>query len=86
MKKIIASLFITCVSIIAYTQSSVSKNNTRVLLPNGWSLTPAGTQIPLGDLPLNIAVSPSNHLMAVTNNGQSTQSLQLIDAKAERLL
>ena len=33
----------------------------------------------LGDLPLNIAVSNSKNLMAVTNNGQSTQSIQLID-------
>ena len=52
----------------------------RVLLSNGWSITPAGKQIVLGDLPLNIAVSPSKKLLAVTNNGQSDQSVQLIDA------
>jgi YVTN family beta-propeller protein len=57
-----------------------------VTLPNGWKLSPAGTSLPLGDLPLNIAVSPSKKLMAVTNNGQSTQSLQLIDVKAEKIL
>ncbi len=53
----------------------------RVSLPNGWALTPAGKQIPLGDLPLNIALSPDKKLAAVTNNGQSTQSIQLIDIK-----
>ncbi len=53
----------------------------RVRLPNGWSLTPAGTSIPLGDLPLNIAVSPSGKYAAVTNDGQSIQSIQLIDVK-----
>ncbi|HXB92313.1 MAG TPA: bifunctional YncE family protein/alkaline phosphatase family protein [Puia sp.] len=58
----------------------------KVLLPNGWSLTPAGRSLPLGDLPLNIAVSPSGHLLAVTNNGQSTQTLQLIDARKEKIL
>ena len=47
----------------------------KVLLPNGWSLTPAGHSLPLGDLPLNIAVAPSGHWLAVTNNGQSTQTL-----------
>jgi YVTN family beta-propeller protein len=57
-----------------------------VTLPNGWSLSPAGTSLPLGDLPLNIAVSPSKKLMAVTNNGQSTQSIQLIDVKSEKIL
>src|SRR5258708_6827496 len=48
-------------------------------LPNGWTLTPYGRSIPLGDLPLNIVLSPSGKWMAVTNNGQSTQTLQLID-------
>jgi len=58
----------------------------RVLLPNGWSLTPAGHSLPLGDLPLNIAVSSSKKYLAVTNNGQSTQSLQLIDVAKEKIL
>lgn len=57
-----------------------------VLLPNGWSLSPVGQSLPLGDLPLNIAVSPNKRLLAVTNNGQGKQSLQLIDAKKGRLL
>lgn len=58
----------------------------RIGLPNGWSLTPVGTSLPLGDLPLNIAISSSKKYMAVTNNGQSTQSLQLIDVKNEAIL
>jgi DNA-binding beta-propeller fold protein YncE len=58
----------------------------RVRLPNGWSLTPVGKSLPLGDLPLNIAVSPSGKLIAVTNNGQSVHSLQLIDAVNDKLL
>ena len=53
----------------------------RVSLPNGWHLTPAGKNIRLGDLPLNIAVSPSKKLAAVTNNGESTQNIHLIDIK-----
>ncbi|HKP31219.1 MAG TPA: bifunctional YncE family protein/alkaline phosphatase family protein, partial [Chitinophagaceae bacterium] len=47
---------------------------------------PAGRSVPLGDLPLNIAVSPTKKYLAVTNNGQSVQSIQLIDPKAERVL
>lgn len=58
----------------------------KVTLPNGWQLSPAGRSIPLGDLPLNIAVSATKKYIAVTNNGQSVQSLQLIDPKAEKLL
>jgi YVTN family beta-propeller protein len=58
----------------------------QVLLPNGWKLSPAGTALPLGDLPLNMQLSTSGRLLAVTNNGQSTQSIQLIDPKKEKLL
>ncbi len=58
----------------------------QVLLPNGWKLSPAGRSLPLGDLPLNMQLSASGSLLAVTNNGQSTQSIQLIDPKNEKQL
>jgi YVTN family beta-propeller protein len=51
----------------------------RVTLPNGWSLTPVGKMVGIGDLPLNIAISPDKKLAAVTNNGESDQSIELID-------
>ncbi len=58
----------------------------RVTLPNGWKLSPVGKMLPVGDLPLNIAVSPNGKLLAVTNNGQSDQSVQLIDAGNMQML
>jgi len=58
----------------------------QVKLPNGWSLSPVGRNFPLGDLPLNIAVSASGKRMAVTNNGQSVNSIQLIDPSSEKVL
>ncbi len=70
-------------------ESSVMKEMTarRIKLPNGWSLTPAGNSISLtNDLPLNLVVSPSRKLLAVTNNGQSTQSIALIDVETEKVL
>lgn len=63
-----------------------SKNPSKVLLPNGWSLSAAGRSLQLGDLPLNIQISPSQKLMAVTNNGQSKHSIQLIDPQGEKIL
>ncbi len=56
------------------------------ILPNGWQLTPAGKSVQLGDLPLNMAVSPDEKLLAITNNGQSTQSVQLFDLENQTLL
>ncbi len=66
--------------------NSTRFTNKKVTLPNGWSLSPAGRSIPLGDLPLNMAVSSSKKWIAVTNNGQSVQSIQLIDARSEKIL
>lgn len=63
-----------------------NRDPKKILLPNGWSLSPTGKSLPLGDLPLNIQVSPSQKLMAVTNNGQSKQSIQLIDPITESIL
>src|SRR5713101_8199719 len=63
-----------------------TQGDRRIDLPNGWHLTPVGRSIQLGDLPLNIAVSPNGAYAAVTNNGQSDQSIELIDVKSERVI
>jgi len=88
MKKLSLSVALVCFLLGANAQTPTlpGKKNNAVLLPNGWSLSPAGRSLPLGDLPLNIAVSASKKWIAVTNNGQSTQSLQLIDVKNEKLI
>jgi YVTN family beta-propeller protein len=85
MKYFLSVLF--CCSIVsAYSQSLNELEKSRVQLPNGWNLTPVGKSIQLGDLPLNIAVSNNRKLIAVTNNGQSTQTIQLIDVVNEKEL
>jgi YVTN family beta-propeller protein len=79
-------LFIFLFPCFLCAQQADPKLFPRVHLPNGWSLTPVGSSVPLGDLPLNLAVSPSQKLMAVTNNGQSTQSIELVDVKTGKLV
>ncbi|MGY4383984.1 YVTN family beta-propeller protein [Pedobacter sp. UYP24] len=80
---IIASIW--CGQAFAQLPGKTGQNN-QILLPNGWKLSPAGHSIPLGDLPLNLQLSSSGKYLATTNNGQSTQSLQLIDPKTERII
>ena len=65
---------------------AMAQSPRQLTLPNGWSLSPAGRSLPLGDLPLNMTISSSGKYMAVTNNGQSKQSLQLIDTRREKIL
>jgi len=67
-------------------QSLKEIESNRVSLMNGWKLSPVGKMLPVGDLPLNIAVSSSGKMLAVTNNGQSDQSIHLIDAEKQAVL
>jgi len=82
----------TIISASLSAQTSLTKKektdlpNQQVTLPNGWKLFPAGRSLPLGDLPLNIAVSADKKLIAVTNNGQSVQSIQLINPVTEKII
>lgn len=78
--------FALLLALCSNAQTTAEINNRKIRLPNGWYLSPVGKSLPLGDLPLNIAVSASKQLMAVSNNGQSTQSIQLIDVKTEKIL
>ncbi|MDE3145323.1 MAG: YncE family protein, partial [Bacteroidota bacterium] len=82
MRNIFVCIF-SIITIAVQSQTLKEIEEKRIKLPNGWSLTPVGKSIELGDLPLNIAVSKSKKIMAVTNNGQSEQTIQLIDAAKE---
>jgi YVTN family beta-propeller protein len=91
------TLFLILISFLTFSGRAQTKSSDsgtvaaalekkKVLLPNGWTLTPAGRSLEVGDLPLNIAVSSSQKRMAVTNNGEGIQTIQLIDTKNEKLL
>jgi YVTN family beta-propeller protein len=77
MKKHFLLLIFLCGKLDSQTIDQIEQH--RILLPNGWGITAVGKSLPLGDLPLNLAVSPDKKMIAVSNNGQSTQSIQLID-------
>lgn len=49
------------------------------VIPNGWTVTPAGRQTALGDRPYGMTLSPNGRTLLVSNNGQSTQSLMVVD-------
>jgi len=79
MKSLLTSILVFVV-LTAFSQSTTNV----VQLPNGWKLSPAGTSFPLGDLPLNLEVSHSGKFIAVTNNGQGTQSIELVDVQRQQ--
>ncbi len=85
-KLILLQILLLGVTANLIAQSAQEAESHAVILPNGWKLTPAGKLLPLGDLPLNIAVSPSKKLAAITNNGESDQTIQLVDIDREVIL
>ncbi|MBU6400859.1 MAG: beta-propeller fold lactonase family protein [Verrucomicrobia bacterium] len=56
-----------------------------VLLPNQWSLRPAGRQVPLGDFPVNIAVHPGSRYAAVLHCGYGRQEIVVVEVPSARV-
>ena len=86
MKRFFFLLVMTNFILVSHAQETKIEIQNTIKLPNGWSLSPAGKSLPLGDLPLNMAVSASKKYMAVTNNGQGKQSIQLINLSKNKIL
>src|SRR5713226_8731143 len=57
-----------------------------VLLPNQWSLRPAGLQVPLGDFPVNIAVHPDGRFAAVLHSGYGRHEIKVVDIEAAKVV
>jgi DNA-binding beta-propeller fold protein YncE len=57
-----------------------------VLLPNGWSLRPAGRQTPLGDLPVIVALHPSEPVLAVLHAGYGEHEVVTLNAENGRVI
>lgn len=58
----------------------------RVLLPNGWKLSPAGRQVAVGDFPLGLAVSPDGRFAAVTHSGSHGKGIDVVDLVSGQLV
>ena len=57
-----------------------------VLLPNQWSLRPAGRQLALGDFPVNIAMDPKGAYAAVLHCGYSKHEIIVVDLNSEKVI
>ncbi|GAC1313877.1 MAG: hypothetical protein NVSMB14_14760 [Isosphaeraceae bacterium] len=52
-----------------------------VLLPNGWSLKPAGKQTKLGDFPILIAENPQSPILAILHAGYGEHEVVTVDVE-----
>ena len=56
------------------------------MLPNQWSLRPAGRQIELDDFPVNIEVHPDGRFAAVLHCGYSQHKISIIDLSSGKVV
>ena len=68
----------------APARQAPGKTAQGTLLPNGWTLTPAGTQLGVSDLPMNMELSRDGRWLLVTTNGNGDQTLEIIDLTTQK--
>ncbi len=56
------------------------------VLPNGWTISPAGEQVPLTDLPLNIMPLSDGRHAVVATSGYNAHELALIDLTSKKVV
>ena len=84
---VILGIFLTLSSYLAaQTVLPGREPDGRVLLPNGWYLSPAGKQLELGDLPLNMDIAPDGKYVAVANNGMGKQTISVVDTRSWQVI
>lgn len=57
-----------------------------VLLPNQWYLRPVGTQLKVGDFPVNIAMHPGGEYAAILHCGYGQHEIQILDIAASKII
>ena len=77
-------VIVACAPLVAAENASVSgQKQDGFLLPNGWTITPAGEQVLLKDLPLNIVpLSDGRHALVATS-GYNAHELTLVDLESK---
>ncbi|WP_440603450.1 beta-propeller fold lactonase family protein [Bacillus sp. GB_SG_008] len=53
---------------------------------NGWTITPAGKQVKLGDKPFASVMSPDGKTILYANSGQSIHSIMVVDVKSGEVI
>src|SRR5579864_2854622 len=56
------------------------------LLPNGWTVSPAGAQVSLTDMPLNILPLADGRHVLVATSGYNSHDVSLVDLEAKKVV
>ncbi len=86
-RHLLAAAAFVAVAVVASAQvpgpvkpgAAASKAPRVTLLPNGWRISPVGMHFTVGDLPMNMVLTPDGDHVVVTNNGYSQPNLVVYD-------
>ena len=70
---------------LGFGHDAVGAEN-RIVLPNGWSLTPAGRQIALGGMPLKLVPVAGGKYALAMSNGYTEHFIAVIDVATEKIV
>src|SRR5579863_879835 len=78
---LLSLLFAHADAVKAQEKSAVFPGRTKTgfLLPNGWTISPAGKHVIVSDLPLNIIAQTDNRHALVASSGYNKHELCLVD-------
>ena len=82
--KVAATAAVLCVLVVAMAAAAAIRTagpqpEGTAITPQGWLVTPAGSQTDLGLWPMDVAMSPAGNLLLVANAGYAHHSLMAID-------
>src|SRR5258707_754881 len=87
---LIAGLLATCAGLSAVAEDkkppTAGPTEQGFLLPNGWTLTPAGKHVTLTDLPLNIIPLADGKRALVATSGFNKHELSLINLDTQKII
>ena len=67
-----------------YNRTAPGNYGDYTLLPNGWKLTPAGENVGIGELPLNMILTADGKYAITSNSGVGQHSISLIDLSTKK--
>ena len=75
----VLSVVVVGMAAAAVIRSAGPQPDGTAITPQGWRVTPAGSQTDLGLWPMDVAMSPAGNLLLVANAGYAHHSLMAID-------
>ncbi len=85
MTKTALSILVTF-ALVASAQQPGLLSDGRILLHNGWTISPAGESIGCGDYPLAEQVSPNGRYLAIVNGGLDSASVSVFEITKRALV